>query len=93
MTKYAKTICLANKEPTEENDVVLISGWGRTSEGGQHSDVLMKGIVSIISRQKCSILYEKEPPKKTITNQMICAGSFSKDSCQGDSGGTYKQIK
>ena len=89
MTKYAKTICLANKEPTEEDNVVLISGWGRTSEGGSQSDILMKGIVSIISRQKCSILYKKAV--KTITNQMICAGSFGKDTCQGDSGGKYMQ--
>ena len=90
MTKYAKTICLANKEPTEEDNIVLISGWGKTSEGGSQSDILMKGIVSIISRQKCSILYEKAV--KTITNQMICAGSLGKDTCQGDSGGKYMQI-
>ena len=90
MNEYVKTVCLANKEPTEENKVVIISGWGKTSEGGSSSDVLMKGIVSIISRQKCSILYEKAV--KTITNQMICAGSFGRDTCQGDSGGIYKQF-
>ena len=89
MNEYVKTVCLANKEPTEENKVVLISGWGRTSEGGSSSDVLMKGIVSIISRRKCSIMYKEHTTKFTITNQMICAGSFGRDTCQGDSGGIY----
>ena len=84
MNKYVKTICLANEEP-KENKVVLISGWGKTSEGGSNSDVLMKVIVSIISRQRCSIMYGSA----LITNQMFCAGGFGKGICQGDSGGTY----
>ena len=51
MTKYIKPICLSNKEPTEENDIVLISGWGRMSIDGPHSDVLMKGVVSMVQER------------------------------------------
>ena len=84
MNEYVKTICLANKEPTEETKIVLISGWGDTSVGGSYSDVLMKTIVSIVSRQRCSIIYGESQ----ITNQMLCVGGFGKGTCLGDSGGT-----
>ena len=89
MNEYVKTICLANKEPTEETKIVLISGWGDTSEGGSYSDVLMKAIVSIVSRKRCSIMYGELVPKALITNQMFCAASFGKDTCRRDSGGSH----
>ena len=89
MTKYIKPICLSNKEPTEENDIVLISGWGRMSIDGPHSDVLMKGVVSMVSRKNCAAQYAKR--NYTVTDLMICAASLGKDSCQGDSGGMYVQ--
>ena len=63
----------------------VITGWGRTRQGGTTSPVLREAKVPIISEKDCKSNYRPE----LITSNMICAG-FSGggiDACQGDSGG------
>ena len=63
----------------------VITGWGRTRQGGTTSPVLREAKVPIISEEDCKSNYRPE----LITSNMICAG-FSGggiDACQGDSGG------
>ena len=63
----------------------VITGWGRTRQGGTTSPVLREARVPIISEEDCKRNYRPE----LITSNMICAG-FSGggiDACQGDSGG------
>ncbi|KAL0979882.1 hypothetical protein UPYG_G00191080 [Umbra pygmaea] len=66
----------------------LVAGWGRTAKGGDPSDVLLSGNVTLIDRKICSRDYNDNP---IITNEMLCAGhnndSPPVDSCKGDSGG------
>lgn len=59
-------------------------GFGRTSNGGSLSDVLLKVDVNIVSYQTCRIAYGDD----IFNNVMVCAGGNGKDACQGDSGGT-----
>lgn len=64
-----------------------VTGWGRTSENGSYSSILMQATLPLISTQRCASNFGYLP--KEITNNMICAGyGFGgRDSCQGDSGG------
>jgi trypsin len=65
-------------------NMLLVTGWGATSDGGTDSPVLLKVSVPIVSHQTCSAALGP-----TITPRMLCAGfsSGGRDSCQGDSGG------
>ncbi|KAM9368179.1 transmembrane protease serine 12-like [Phaethornis superciliosus] len=64
----------------------FISGWGRTEEKGQTSDVLQEARVEIIPSSICNSF---EAYAGVVNEKMFCAGSMSGsvDACQGDSGG------
>jgi trypsin len=63
---------------------VLVTGWGRTTDGGLPSATLLKITVPIASHAACETVYGTK-----LTPRMLCAGfkAGGKDSCQGDSGG------
>lgn len=65
-----------------EGSQLVVSGWGRTTEGGNISTELLKVGVPIIPSQQCTTVYSS-----VKSNQQICAGITGLDSCQGDSGG------
>jgi len=69
-----------------ENDNVVVSGWGTTSESGSLSATLKVVEVPVVGRAKCNTQYSGR-----ITERMFCAGldAGGKDACQGDSGGPY----
>jgi len=81
---FINTIDMAYMYP-KDNDKAIITGWGRTTQGGQPSPKLMEVEIPIVSQEKCRQAYGQS----RITNSMICAGldEGGKDSCQGDSGG------
>lgn len=56
-------------------------GWGRTSEGGPASSVLMEVDLPIVSNAMCKLAYSD------VWDKQMCAGVAGRDSCQGDSGG------
>ena len=60
-------------------------GWGRTSEGGSSSHLLLKVDVPYVTDEICNRAYSGR-----IKESMICAGVVGeggRDACQGDSGG------
>jgi secreted trypsin-like serine protease len=63
----------------------LISGWGRTVEGGSKSDQLKAAQISMLSDTDCGNVYGGS----FIASTMVCAGVLAggTDTCQGDSGG------
>jgi hypothetical protein len=65
-------------------DMVTVSGWGATREGGILVDVLQEVDVPVVSNSSCNASYRSH-----VADSMICAGyaNGGKDSCQGDSGG------
>ena len=64
--------------------IMKISGWGTTSSGGSQSPNLLYAYVNGLSNTACGSAYPG-----AITARMICAtgANFTKDTCQGDSGG------
>ncbi|CAN2042152.1 Coagulation factor VII [Candidatus Magnetomoraceae bacterium gMMP-15] len=81
---YTPITLIRSNQSFAGEDVTVI-GWGKTSEGGQSSDVLQEVTVPLVSNEVCDAAYPRDP----VTENMICAG-FSeggKDACNGDSGG------
>lgn len=68
----------------EPGDILTVTGWGDTSEGGTGSTVLKKVNVPAINLNTCnsSLFYSG-----SVLPGMLCAGIGGRDSCQGDSGG------
>ncbi|XP_042218032.1 trypsin-1-like isoform X2 [Homarus americanus] len=67
------------------DDLFLISGWGRTAEVSEISNLVLQAYVPKIPRQQCCEAYQD-----LITDSMVCAGNFTHgglDPCQGDWGG------
>ncbi|KAF0708995.1 Aste57867_6131 [Aphanomyces stellatus] len=62
----------------------VVRGWGRTSQGGKPSNVLLEVGVDALANAQCAKLLAG----KTVNGFMLCAGGKAgEDSCQGDSGG------
>ncbi|MGB0084463.1 MAG: serine protease [Rhodomicrobiaceae bacterium] len=81
------TIPLAGaNQPLKACDKLEVTGWGRTSEGGQVSDTLQKGEILYVENATCNAadIYDGD-----VKQGMMCAGfrDGGVDSCQGDSGG------
>ena len=68
----------------ENGDALYVTGWGRISEGGSASDVLLGATVWV--DQSCGS-YPGPSLIPVLDSVMICAGGQNADSCQGDSGG------
>jgi len=68
---------------------VLSMGWGRTSYGGEQSDVLLKFPLELVSNEECNEYYEDQPslPDGIIASQICAWDPEGKiDTCEGDSG-------
>ncbi|CAH0721521.1 unnamed protein product, partial [Brenthis ino] len=79
-----RAVRLPNMATTIKNGtIILVSGWGDTTENGQVSENLMAVKIPTISQDECRQTYS------TLTSRQFCAGvpEGGKDSCQGDSGG------
>lgn len=67
--------------PAPQQGTVRALGWGRTSEGGPASSVLMQVDLPIVTNAQCNAIYGD------VASTQMCAGIGGRDSCQGDSGG------
>lgn len=65
---------------------MLVTGWGRTSEGGTGANTLQAVTVPMVTTANCN---DANSYDGQITARMLCAGrdAGGQDSCQGDSGG------
>ncbi|KAM7177601.1 complement C1s subcomponent-like [Macrochelys suwanniensis] len=87
-------LCLPGGSPEyelEKGRLGYISGWGKT-ENRNRVYHLMKAQIPVVDMAQCRSV-KPEPPADSITFQftdnMVCAGDGTKDSCFGDSGGAY----
>uniref|UniRef100_A0A452RCE1 Transmembrane serine protease 12 n=1 Tax=Ursus americanus TaxID=9643 RepID=A0A452RCE1_URSAM len=85
---YIQPICLPFDvfQKLDQNTKCFISGWGRTEEGGNVTDVLQEAKVHYISRKMCD---SEQSYGNMIPNTSFCAGDEDGifDTCRGDSGG------
>eukprot|EP00985_Skeletonema_marinoi_P023060 scaffold15067_cov151-Skeletonema_marinoi.AAC.2 len=75
---YAKL----NEDARQVGDVLRVIGWGRTSLGGEKSDILLEAEVDFVTNKQCN-----EPYEGFVTDGMMCAARDGAGPCQGDSGG------
>ncbi|KAF0708688.1 Aste57867_6243 [Aphanomyces stellatus] len=62
----------------------VVRGWGRTSQGGKPSNILLEVGVDALANAQCAKFLAPE----VVDEFMLCAGGKAgEDSCQGDSGG------
>ena len=77
---------MLNNEPAfpVDNQALVVSGWGATSEGGTSATTLQQVEVQYIPNDECNKDY-----MGAVSEDMMCAGmrEGGKDACQGDSGG------
>lgn len=82
-TEHVRPACLPSKafkiEPTAN---CIITGWGKTSYGGENSNELLYTKLPVHDQENCS-----RQLFNFITKYQICAGGHGPDTCQGDSGG------
>ncbi|XP_022375502.1 transmembrane protease serine 12 isoform X1 [Enhydra lutris kenyoni] len=87
-TEYIQPICLPFDvfQKLDQNTKCFISGWGRTEEEGNATDVLQEAEVHYISRKICGSEWSYG---KMIPDTSFCAGHEDGifDTCRGDSGG------
>ncbi|KAK4306174.1 hypothetical protein Pmani_021985 [Petrolisthes manimaculis] len=78
-------VCLAANGDKFDNELAVVSGWGRNESGGNTLNGLHEVSVKVLSKEGCrqNSLYDKPELNKKI----LCASSEGKDACQGDSGG------
>lgn len=74
----------SGEPPYFMGEILTVSGWGDTTEGGVGTAILRKVSVPVIDYVSCNspAFYSG-----AIESGMLCAGIGGKDTCQGDSGG------
>ncbi|XP_006037096.1 complement C1s subcomponent [Alligator sinensis] len=95
MSPKISPICLPEKSSEYEPQIGVlgyIAGWGRT-ENRVRVQRLFKARIPVVAMEKCrSVKTEIDTVDSSTfqyTDNMICAGTGQKDSCEGDSGGAY----
>ena len=78
-------IPLPNGQTVQTGTVAVVTGWGKTTEGGSTSDILKQASICVQDAKICG----------SDNNLQICAGIASPviDTCQGDSGGPLIVLK
>jgi len=92
-------VCLPSKTPALLTDKfvsegVYIAGWGATSFRGPTSNLLLQGIISVVSNEECKEKFSQFNNVE-IGDTKICARDRNDriDACQGDSGGPMVALK
>ncbi|XP_037077509.1 complement factor D-like [Pollicipes pollicipes] len=90
--EFVRPFCLYDGVRSLENITTHVSGWGATEFGGDFSDVLQGGNLTVWSHDRCQRAYADQPGSGRllpdgITDGLLCAGGAEQDACQGDSGG------
>ncbi|XP_075145131.1 serine protease 7 [Haematobia irritans] len=85
---FIRPICLPLPETRMDitpGELLIVAGWGRTLEARQ-SNVKKQLAIPVAASDVCAQKYATK--KVSLINSQLCAGGeFSKDSCDGDSGG------
>uniref|UniRef100_A0A1A9W879 CLIP domain-containing serine protease n=1 Tax=Glossina brevipalpis TaxID=37001 RepID=A0A1A9W879_9MUSC len=87
-TYFIRPICLPLPQQRRDINVgefLIVAGWGRTLLARQ-SNVKKQLAVPVTGHEECANKFQTRRIS-VITSQLCAGGEFSKDSCDGDSGG------
>jgi len=84
MGQSTKTIRMYSGSAFPGSRDVVVTGWGRTSYGGNPSVTLQDVTLRTITNSYCNTF---SGYKDKVSAGMICTWTRGKDACQGDSGG------
>ncbi|XP_063961438.1 uncharacterized protein LOC129270205 isoform X2 [Lytechinus pictus] len=84
-TDYISPVCLAEASSEEMKDYkrCTVSGWGNYVLG-LNIDVLQKGVVHLVSNERCAELYTNRTSDLMICAELVQGDKFA---CRGDGGG------
>ncbi|GAB6023560.1 hypothetical protein CHUAL_008330 [Chamberlinius hualienensis] len=80
-------ICIPPKNLDLTGQTLILTGWGRISDGGQDSDVLQEIQIPVYPQKDCKTRYTFT--NAVIDNRVICTmynGTVKQGPCEGDSG-------
>ncbi|XP_030239548.1 serine protease 7 isoform X2 [Drosophila navojoa] len=94
LNEYIQPICLplpSVRSAINNNEMLVVSGWGRTLQSRQ-SNIKQRLDVPVKSAAYCM---EKFATRQinVISSQLCAGGEFSRDSCDGDSGGPLMRFR
>nr|XP_045623273.1 trypsin-1-like [Procambarus clarkii] len=83
--EFVNQLDLPQFDKNVTGELCNVSGWGRTTEGGKASTILLYTQVPVLTDHDCREAYTQDE----IMDSMLCAGleEGGKGICQGDSGG------
>ncbi|XP_067638576.1 serine protease 7 [Eurosta solidaginis] len=89
-TDFIRPVCLplpssSNRQAINVGEQLTVAGWGRTLLARQ-SNVKQHLAVPLVDHDACARKFSSRNTN-LITSQLCAGGEFSKDSCDGDSGG------
>lgn len=77
-------IQLSDGADQEAGTAMTLIGWGLNSwEGTVPTDTLQTAVLQVVQSDQCASIYGQQ----FFAQKMICAGTYGKDPCKGDSGG------
>ncbi|XP_054725162.1 serine protease 7 [Anastrepha obliqua] len=87
-TDFIRPVCLpmaSSRQAINVGELLTVAGWGRTLLARQ-SNVKQELAVPVVDHDECARKFSSRNVN-LITSQLCAGGEFSKDSCDGDSGG------
>uniref|UniRef100_W8BLL3 CLIP domain-containing serine protease n=1 Tax=Ceratitis capitata TaxID=7213 RepID=W8BLL3_CERCA len=85
---FIRPVCLplaSTRQAIDVGELLTVAGWGRTLLARQ-SNVKQELAVPVVDHDSCARKFSTRHVN-LITSQLCAGGEFSKDSCDGDSGG------
>lgn len=85
--RYVRPACLSETFMDAIDNKAIASGWGRTGQYADSSDVLMKVGLELYSQAECHMIYDRDSgllAQGILDKQQFCAGDHKneKDTCQ-----------
>ncbi|KAL7732204.1 hypothetical protein ACLKA6_018444 [Drosophila palustris] len=84
---YIQPAQLPDPNQFYENEIAVVSGWGKSSVPGSMTSQLQYYNVTVLSNEECKSILHKYQPGMFFPSSWICLSPSERSPCSGDSGG------